>query len=81
MASGAGWRGGWGVEPRTETNVYAYDEGMLILDVLRPEPAQLLWRGVARAVVDPGASPEEREARIRQAVRQLLEAFPPPPRS
>ena len=66
-----GWRSGYGTEVRT------YDEGTLVLDVIDPVAKTLLWRGTAKSAVDPDRTPEEREAKIREAVQKLLADFPP----
>jgi hypothetical protein len=60
-----------------DTHVYEYEEGTLILEVVTPGSGQVIWRGIAQAVVEPGRTPAEREARIREAVRQMLAHFPP----
>ena len=70
-----GWRRSYSMSGGTE--VRTYDEGTLILDVVDPASKTLLWRGTARSVVEPGLMPEEREAKIREAVEKLLEEFPP----
>jgi hypothetical protein len=72
---GYGWRRGVAVGT---TDVRTYDEGTLVLDVIDPKTKALIWRGIARAVVDPDRTPEEREQRIREAVQELLGRFPPP---
>ncbi len=71
---GYGWRRGVAVG---SSDVRVYDEGTLVLDVIDPRTKSLIWRGTAKAVVDPDRSPEEREARIREAVEELLGRFPP----
>lgn len=76
------YRGGFGFGPsaawpQTETHVYQYEEGTLLLDVVNPETKELMWRGTAKAEVDPGQSPEKKEARINKAVQKLLAQFPP----
>jgi hypothetical protein len=63
------------------TYAYVYQEGTLILDIVDPKAASLLWRGSARAEVAQSATPEQREKRIQEAVRRILERFPPEPRS
>ena len=61
-----------GMEIQTE-----YDEGTLILDIVDAESRTLIWRGSARAEVSATVAPETREARVREAVRRILEQFPP----
>ncbi len=73
---GYGWRGGY-MAYGTGTEIRTYDEGTLILDVISPATKQLVWRGTAKAAVYGDRSPEEREARIREAVAMILESFPP----
>jgi hypothetical protein len=53
-----------------------YEEGTLILDVLDPVTKKLLWRSSVSAVIDRGASPEKRKARIGEAVGKMLASFP-----
>jgi len=55
-----------------------YDEGTLIVDLVDPKTKTLVWRGSAVGTVNPDASPEERKARIREAVGYMLEGYPPP---
>ena len=73
---GYGWRGGY-MAYGTGTEIRTYDEGTLILDVISPATKQLIWRGTAKAAVSGNRSPEEREARIREAVSMILDSFPP----
>ena len=60
-----------------ETYVYEYEEGTLILDIVNPANRELMWRGSARDEVHFQSTPEESEARIREAVEAMLERFPP----
>ena len=57
--------------------IYDYEEGTLILDIIDPETSALIWRGYAQAHVDLLSSQEEKTERICQAVRMMLELFPP----
>ena len=76
-----GRRGRWGsvaapparIDYRRGTDTFEYDIGTLILDFVDPPTKQLIWRGVATAVVDDPVSPKK----IDQAVAKLLENFPP----
>ncbi len=70
---GYGWYGSNGI------NVSQYDEGVITIDVISSDPAVgLVWRGIARAEIEPGASARRLETSIRDAVRKILEDFPPP---
>ena len=63
------------------TTVRPYEEGTLVLDMIDGPTRQLIWRGAAQAEVKESATPEERQARINEAVHKLLEQFPPKPES
>lgn len=60
-----------------ETYVYEYEQGTLILDIVNPADRALMWRGAARDEVHFQNTPEESEAQIREAVKAMLERFPP----
>jgi hypothetical protein len=61
----------------TQTQAYEYEQGTLILDIVDPQTQQLIWRGSAQAELDRTASPEKREKRLKDAIRRILERFPP----
>ncbi len=65
------WYGG------RDVDVYQYEEGTLILDVIDPGQSELIWRGTASKTIDRGWTPLERDEEAREAVRALLEKFPP----
>jgi hypothetical protein len=54
-----------------------YPEGTLVLEVVDPSTRQLIWRGVAKARIDPSSAPSDREKRISAAVAMLMSQFPP----
>lgn len=60
-----------------QTVVYEYQQGSLILDISTPLPGRLIWRGFARAVIEPDETQEQRDTRLREAVSKLLKQFPP----
>jgi len=62
---------------RTAVEVYQYQEGSLIIDIVDTETHKLIWRGTARKVLDTNPTPEERTATVNAAVAKILEAFPP----
>jgi hypothetical protein len=70
---------GWYGPGRTDVYIREYEEGTLLLDVVRPGGKELMWRGAASSRIDDRASPEERTERVNEAVRQLIEGFPPVP--
>jgi len=55
------------------------EEGMLILDFLTPEEKLTVWRGIARGVLPAKRTPGEVEAIINDAVKAVLDNYPPPP--
>jgi hypothetical protein len=68
-----GWSPWWG-GPYVST----WDEGTLVLDVADGRTRAPLWRGTASRAIDYDLTPEERRARLREAVREVLANFPPP---
>jgi len=66
------WYGGGGLD------VYEYEEGSLIVDIVDAKTRQLVWRGTATSIVDPSATPEEKTKKINEAVAKMFQDFPPP---
>jgi hypothetical protein len=71
--AGSYWGGGLG----RSVDVYQYTEGTLIVDIVNTGSKQLAWRGSATGVVEPGASPEQQEARINDVVSRIFANYPP----
>ena len=63
-----------------ETNTYSYEVQTLTLFLREPTNGSVLWRASAEAREVPEASPEDREARIREMVRRMLEKLPAVPK-
>jgi hypothetical protein len=68
---GWGW-GWWGWRPW-----YSVPVGTVVVDLLSAHDKQLVWRGTATDVVDPQATPAEREREISDAVAGMFREFPP----
>jgi hypothetical protein len=68
------WYGGGGLD------VYEYEQGSLIVDIVDAKTRQLIWRGTATTVIDPSATPEQRTEKINEAVAKMFKDFPPPPK-
>lgn len=51
--------------------------GSLTLQLAERASRQRVWSGFARSAVNPALAPEEREKRLRGAIRRMLESFPP----
>lgn len=64
--------------PGTEAMVSEYQQGTLLLDVVKADNKQLIWRGTATDEVYPELGQEAREKRLREAVQKILAQFPPP---
>ena len=71
--------GSWGYRywDNRSVDVYQYEEGSLVLDVVDAKTNKLLWHGVARAVVPDRPKPEEITKLVNEAVAALLKDFPP----
>jgi hypothetical protein len=71
--AGSYWGGGLG----RSVDVYEYTEGTLIVDLVNAANHELVWRGSATGVVEPGRSPEQVEARINDVVARIFKNYPP----
>ncbi len=75
---GYGWGGWYGGGVRMSTPVVnQYEQGTLIIDIVDVEEKALVWRGTAEAEVYPDMTPQERQDRLDDAVKRILEQFPP----
>ena len=54
-----------------------YEEGTLIVDIINPGTRNLLWRGLAKGIVDPHEDPATKTKQINEAVQKILKQFPP----
>ena len=61
----------------TISDIQPYREGTLTIDIVDAASRQLVWQSSAKADVDPGLGPEERDARVNNVVRAMLAHFPP----
>lgn len=75
---GWGYYGGYyGYPGGSRTYVYEYDVGTLIIDIVNTKTRQLMWRGTAQGEVKELKTPEEKKARIAEAVQSIMKNFPP----
>jgi len=58
-------------------SVYEYEQGTLILDFVDAKTKKLIWRATAKAIISPASTPEKQTAKIKNAVEEILENFPP----
>jgi len=55
-----------------------YDNGTLIIDVIKPDTNEIVWRGSAQAGIQIDyVSAEKKKKRLFKAVGQILNKFPP----
>ncbi len=76
--SGWGYYGWYG---SSQVVADQYTEGTLVIDVFDSGTKGLAWRGTATGTIDPGATAEQRNLRIQDAVAGIFQRFPPGPPS
>ena len=78
MGVGYGYYGRGGtIGIRTGTEINEYDEGLLIIDFLKPDSDIVLWRGKSTRVVETHSTPEKTIQDIDQTIEKMLAQFPP----
>lgn len=68
----------WGIPPFSGGN-QAYEiisTGSVVLDLLSTSGKRIVWRGIAQAEIDSEKTDEQRHARIREAMHDLLLKYP-----
>jgi hypothetical protein len=70
------WRGDeyWGGDGIDE---HAASQGTLVLDIVRADEEELIWRGVRAGAVPRNTSGPKLEAVLDRAVADILQTFPP----
>ena len=80
-AWGYGWGRPWGYGPAAGfTEVQAYREGSIVLEVVDNKTNQMVWQAVAEGALSGLSDPQDAEEQVTLAVKKLLEKFPPPAR-
>jgi len=69
--------GGIGVGIGSGSNVRAYDQGTLLIDVTEAESGKLVWRGISTQIVSEHSNPEKTTEMVNATVTKILEQFPP----
>lgn len=78
VSIGRGSRGHFGsVGISTGSQVRAYDQGTLLIDVTEPDSSKLVWRGVGTQEVSEHSDPEKSTKQINETVEKILAQFPP----
>jgi hypothetical protein len=65
--------GGW----YGSVNMYQYEEGTLVFDLVDAQAKNLFYRGIVRAEIKHDITFEERQRRIQKAVDKIFQYFPP----
>lgn len=73
---GAGDEGEWREVPR-RVEFTSFDEGSIVIDLVKAANGKRVWRGVAAGRVSMDATPEQYKAIVDDSVRELLAEFPP----
>lgn len=66
----------WGGYGR-DIDVYQYQQGTLILDLIDTNAKELVWRGTATKPLDDRPTPESIDRTVNTVVGTLLKRFPP----
>ena len=70
--------GNWGRSVGTSTTRQInFTVGTLIIAAFQMDNKELVWEGSGSRTVNPSSSPEQSEQRINDAVKRILEDFPP----
>ena len=62
---------------RTGTQIDEYDQGLLIIDFLKPDSDSVLWRGKSTHVFDTHSTPVKASDKMNEIVEKMLSQFPP----
>ncbi len=74
------WYDPWWGPYGGRVDVSYYDEGTLVLDIIKVETKELIWRGTGKGVVREYSNPEKRQQAIDNTVSTILKDFPPQPK-
>ena len=66
-----------GVGMSTGSDVRAYDQGKMLIDVTIPLGDKLVWRGISTQSVSEHMEPGESKVIINETVEKILSQFPP----
>lgn len=67
----------WGLPlfPQATQSLKVMNQGALVIDMTAK--SNIVWRGVAQAQIKIGTTMKDREAKLREGVRDLLKRYPP----
>jgi hypothetical protein len=68
----------WGLPPFSGAtqSLRVFEQGSLLIDVTSVATRNIVWRGVAQAEIHRERTPAERDARLRDAIVDLLKKLP-----
>jgi len=68
---GAGYWGSGGI------TVQQYQQGTLIIDVVKTADKELVWRGVGTKALSPNPTPKTIDRNVNLVVSKIMQSFPP----
>jgi hypothetical protein len=78
IAIGHGGYGSFGsIGIGTGTDIRAYDQGKLNIDITDAKTDKLIWRGISTQTVSEHSTPEETTENVNETVEKVLAQFPP----
>jgi hypothetical protein len=66
----------WGWQDR-RMDVYQYEQGTLVVDLIDAKTKELVWRGWATKTLETNPSPDKIQSTIQSAVYKILAEYPP----
>jgi Domain of unknown function (DUF4136) len=54
--------------------------GSVVVDMISPAKQSVIWRGMAEAKIDDGRTDDQRKDRIKEAVKKVMDKYPPKPK-
>lgn len=71
------WGGPWGAPGWAETRTLDYQVTTLQVDLLDGRDGKLVWRGSTEQMLNPNATPAQRNETIRRGIDHILANYPP----
>jgi hypothetical protein len=71
------YHGGYGYWGVPSMNMYRYEEGTLVIDIIDPRTMTLIWRGVAQRALPQKSDADRIQQIVDEAVRRVLYYWPP----
>ncbi len=66
--------GRWGQVWAVRTDLYRYKEGAIVVDLIDATTRDLVWRGIAKDIIDSDDTPDEI---VNESVQALFKEYPP----